>query len=733
MRDAEIFAYRVLSRPDTAGMEHLVIAQAERESSRPAFLEVEISLTEFLQREMESGKRDSDKVMLTPTAALRPWNVRATEAWQIEAIDVTSGYIKLARPSDTSFGRSPAPETGYVRTKGHFSAITLIERRKRAIDRLPDHSYLLRALAQPGMVYMDTGPTKLPFPLSPEVVDASKEAIISDVLRVRPLYALQGPPGTGKTTLVSHLLREILEEDPVAQILVTSQGHGAVDVLRRKVLDEAFSGVPPAQMPLAVRLGTRESADVTVDGGLNETVRELLTNVQAQVSADSDLTRAWRALVHEMLSAEDGVDAKSRRCLSDFRELVKRSASITYCTTSAQDLEALADGQQSFDWAVVEEAGKCHGFDLALPLQAGHRWLLLGDHKQLPPYRYKDFRDAISDLDNCAAAILGLPSRDLVDLDWWRDWRDRGASEKQEFQAYCQRWLRTFAQLYEQQKLAADGATRQTLLESIGASAGLLSKQYRMHPDIGTLISETFYDRTVTNATLDDAGMPLDAVLHGLSSPGYVSKKAICWLDTPDCMIDARAEEIGPSQGRPRFTNPTEVNAVVEFLSNLKPQSRTDEPLEVAILAPYTQQVLLLNERLKEYTLPPGFRFRRALSVNTSGIPSQRPAHTVDSFQGNEADIVLVSLVRNNSKLAQDPTALGFLDQADRVNVLLSRAQRLLVMVGSFSFFERQVRLVPIDNPNAYIWHWKKVLTFVEQLVVSDRASRVSLTIDRST
>jgi AAA domain len=40
-------------------------------------------------------------------------------------------------------------------------------------------------------------------------------------------------------------------------------------------------------------------------------------------------------------------------------------------------------------WAIIEEAGKAHGFDLALPLQTGHRWVLIGDHKQLPPYRFK--------------------------------------------------------------------------------------------------------------------------------------------------------------------------------------------------------------------------------------------------------------------------------------------------------------------------------------------------------
>ena len=54
---------------------------------------------------------------------------------------------------------------------------------------------------------------------------------------------------------------------------------------------------------------------------------------------------------------------------NDFCELVRRGASLTYCTTSAGDLEELAEGRQAFDWSIIEEAGKAHGFDLALPLE----------------------------------------------------------------------------------------------------------------------------------------------------------------------------------------------------------------------------------------------------------------------------------------------------------------------------------------------------------------------------
>src|SRR2546427_12975863 len=109
---------------------------------------------------------------------------------------------------------------------------------------------------------MDAGATSLPVPLDPSRVDDAKQAAIEDILRVRPIYALQGPPGTGKTTLVAHQLRRILEDDPVAQILVTAQAHTAVDVLRSKVREEAYDN---ADQPLSIRLGSRSEKSGEAD------------------------------------------------------------------------------------------------------------------------------------------------------------------------------------------------------------------------------------------------------------------------------------------------------------------------------------------------------------------------------------------------------------------------------------------------------------------------------------
>ena len=63
----------------------------------------------------------------------------------------------------------------------------------------------------------------------------------------------------------------------------------------------------------------------------------------------------------------------------------------------------------------------------------------------------------------------------------------------------------------------------------------------------------------------------------------------------------------------------------------------------------------------------------------------KRAGATVDEFQGSEADVVVVSLVRNNA--LQPWKSIGFLKEATRMNVLLSRARHKLVIVGSWDFF----------------------------------------------
>jgi hypothetical protein len=572
---------------------------------------------------------------------------------------------------------------------------------------------------------MDTAWDQLTAPLPAELVDEAKQAAIRDILRVRPIYALQGPPGTGKTTLVAHLLRQILEDDPVGQVLITAQAHGAVDVLRNKVRQEAFRDIPEAAMPLAVRLGLKnEEGRVFEDSAEDVSLRVLMAAKGNLPDSRSKLQEEWSSAIEGMVTSLKTL--KPDEDASDFCEVVKRGANITYCTTSAGDLEALSDATQSFDWSIVEEAGKAHGFDLALPLQAGHRWLMIGDHKQLPPYRFRDYRQGIDFLDGCVAALEALPERaaNLLDFEWTKSWWEKTPEERAAFQEYARTWLNTFERVFELCGTAS-GIERLTEAEPNGAAAGMLSRQHRMHPDIGDLISIAYYDQKLINKTTDEAGFPIARVRHPFKMPSGIASKSIVWVDTPWAARDDRTFEKG------RYYNPSEALAIRWFVESIRIDEEAAEAidsksLEFAVLSPYTQQVAYLERELsRSLSLPSWASLKPSLRARNAA--GGRLAHTVDSFQGNQADVIVVSLARNN--VAAPEEGLGFLIESSRINVLLSRAERLLVLVGSWDFFQNQLSAVSLEDKALPLWHLKRVITTLEEWFRSGKALKLNAAI----
>ncbi len=509
LRDAEIFPFELRRRWSEGYTHFIALAEAPRQRAIPQYAAVRDGLIGFLRTEQASQKPRWDELVLSDEDILR-FEAPEESIWVLQAIN-DDRTVTLRRTGDKGY----APKSGFIRTVGMLIGQTrLMIRRKAALERLPDHTYLLDALAAPGQVFMDTGVPPLPISLPEDRVDSPKRACIEDVVRTRPIYTLQGPPGTGKTTMVAWLIRELLAEDPVAQILVTAQAHGAVDVLRDKVAREAFAGTADEDLPIAVRLA---GEDDTVKGGINDVTTDLLIRAKERLLHREDLDdlqRTWLGEIDKLLAAIDPQhEYEGDADAADFREVVRRGASITYCTTSDRGLEAIARTKQSFDWSIVEEAGKAHSFDLVMPLQAGHRWLLIGDHQQLPPYRFENYRDALVDLDGSVEAVRNLPSRGggLVDDEWVRQWEDTSPDDRRRFKEAALRWLESFRTIFEQCE-RAPGRPEAALTTdvSIGASAGRLTMQHRMHPSIGSLVSKCYYDGAIGNATVDDLGAPLD-------------------------------------------------------------------------------------------------------------------------------------------------------------------------------------------------------------------------------
>jgi hypothetical protein len=757
MRDSELYQYKVLESVRDPEKETLVICEAER-LARPVMeiLRPEGGLIEFLQRESESGKDNSDKVVLSSRDSLRfdignriepkdcftirKYEKREMKDEQGNKKSITCVVLErsLMQPSLLT-----APPEGWIRTFGMFGQVDLIRRRKEAIDRLVSHSYLLTSLVQPGNVFMDTGNIDSLQDVQSERVDEAKQAVMRDVLRTRPIYTLQGPPGTGKTTMVAHLLRQIFNDDRVAQVLITAQAHSAVDVLRDKVRTEAFAGVEASRLPLAIRLGRDNLAGAFLADSVEDVAMQTLNRAidilhsEEKSGSLTSIQVEWLQYAREMKAAIGS--HSTEQSSPEFCELVKRGANIVYCTTSAGDLEELARSTQFYDWAIVEEAGKCHGFDLALPLQSGHRWLLIGDQSQLPPYRLRDYQKALAKLEDVVENLKTLPNRaaGLLDYEWIHRWETMTTTEQKEFKDFCQIWLTTFKRLFDQCMTAPLGQARPKLtkMTSEGAMAGMLSSQYRMHPTIGSLISEAYYSGKIRNITFMPDGSPASHVVFPACTPQAIQNKGIVWIDTPSAMKSDIAREYGPLDGEPRYINRYEIKAIKGFLAQLtlapeylaQIQSGQAKELKMAVLSPYAQQVRLIRSSLSHEALPQGLvpkqalRGRPTVNDHIGNIPL---THTVDSFQGNEADVILVSLVRNNTP-HPNQRPLGFLEDPERMNVLLSRAQRLLVLVGSWDFFWEQVEPMPLAGPARPLWHLRKAMSMLDEWFKTGQAVKL--------
>lgn len=177
----------------------------------------------------------------------------------------------------------------------------------------------------------------------------------------------------------------------------------------------------------------------------------------------------------------------------------------------------------------------------------------------------------------------------------------------------------------------------------------LLEEQYRMNEMIMGYASAVFYDNKL-KAHHTVAGRRL-----------FADDMPLAFVDTAGCGFDEKAEGTSTS-------NPEEASFLfrhlLQLVSALKAQQGNDTFPEIAIISPYKQQVYLLQEQLQHATeLQP---YAANISVNT-----------IDSFQGQERDVVYISMTRSNAD-----NNIGFLSDIRRMNVAMTRARKKLVVVG---------------------------------------------------
>jgi len=202
---------------------------------------------------------------------------------------------------------------------------------------------------------------------------------------------------------------------------------------------------------------------------------------------------------------------------------------------------------------------------------------------------------------------------------------------------------------------AMKGGLAKTLMERIVENkpevVTLLRVQYRMHEDIMRFSSDYFYGGMVETAP---------QVKHR-SILEY--DNPMMWVDTAG--LDCKEEFVGETFGR---INKAEANLTLEtltlYLKKIGKERILEERIDVGVISPYRAQVQHLRRLIaKSGDLKP---FRHLISVNT-----------VDGFQGQERDIIIISLVRANEE-----GQIGFLKDLRRMNVAITRARMKLIILG---------------------------------------------------
>jgi DNA polymerase III delta prime subunit len=191
----------------------------------------------------------------------------------------------------------------------------------------------------------------------------------------------------------------------------------------------------------------------------------------------------------------------------------------------------------------------------------------------------------------------------------------------------------------------------------------MLTTQYRMHPYIMGAINQ-FYDGKLESGILE----PDIKRAHHLAGEIIQESQHLLWVKTP-----IENQFLEQRNGTSYFNTP-EIDAIErlcqQFETTWASRVADGEPKkEIAVITFYGAQLRKIDERLQSELFP-------SLEIRTG---------TVDRFQGMERPVVIVSMVRNNSK-----GDVGFAKKPERVNVAFSRAQELLIIVGCHNLFTHQ-------------------------------------------
>ena len=401
-------------------------------------------------------------------------------------------------------------------------------------------------------------------------------------------------------------------------------------------------------------------------------------------------------LIKELPSTEPRLNAE-QNYLTEWREYVEREGEglgrrlASYinliCSTTigiASD-EYFGDDaileQKQFDLLILDEAGKVTEPEFLVAATRAKRWVLLGDHKQLPPYYDRRLDHFFSEL-NTSRLARGEPQLESTILR----------------ESYFERLWR---------QLEANDAKYARAIEP---RREVLDEQRRMHPDLALFVSDVFYDNQYHSPSDPDFVQSKSVDLTHFSHP--VTYIEVCphgqsrSLET-NLKDHAARQVLGLSQTT-GYANMHEAKQVVRVIESLvddaavyREQDELDESNDrvpaIGVISFYAGQVALIRRLIVKNSLikaePQGDSDGEFLCRDRIRVM----VNSVDSFQGRECPIIILSFTRSNPY-----KSIGFVDDPNRLNVALSRARKKLILIGdTHTFLKRsQVRLEEIEDCN---------------------------------
>ena len=451
-------------------------------------------------------------------------------------------------------------------------------------------------------------------------LNPTQERAVNEVLWAKDVAIVHGPPGTGKTTTLVEAINETLMRE--SQVLVCAQSNMAVDWISEKLVDRGIN---------VLRIGNPTRVNDKMLGFTYE----------RRFESHADYPQLWairkaiRELRKNRKKGSENYHQKMDRLKSRAAEIELRinaelfgEARVIACTLVGS-AHHLLEGMK-FGTLFIDEAAQALEAACWIPMKRASRVILAGDHCQLPPT-----------VKSIAALRAGL-GKTLM---------ERIAENKPEV-------------------------------------VTLLKIQYRMNDEIMRFSSDWFYGGKVESApqikyrSVLDYDHPITWIDTGEESEERRVKSEEFSSSSDDASEGSEEQEnsslfthhsslykeqfVGESFGR---INKAEAEltllTLAEYFTKIGKQRVLEERIDVGIISPYRAQVQYLKKLIKKYEF---FKpYRRLISVNT-----------VDGFQGQERDVILISLVRSN-----DEGQIGFLKDLRRMNVAMTRARMKLIILGN--------------------------------------------------